>query len=103
MITPPSKVYITTVRNETLSLMENGWRHSYVYSYDADMNSIKVNSDAKRGKAVIDLGADYAGREFTICSGRKSTSGIVKTGTLDSHGRYVLNTVDGKNYTLIVK
>lgn len=98
-----SRIFITVVRNESLALMENGWRHSYVYAYDDDMNVIKVNSDVKRGVVVIDLGADNAGKEFSLYNGKKSTSKLVTTGVLDSNGRYVLNTADGKKYTLILK
>lgn len=100
---PDSRIFITVVRNESLSLMENGWRHSYVYAYDDDMNVIKVSSDIKRGVVIIDLGADNAGKEFSLYNGKKSTSKLVTTGVLDSSGRYVLNTADGKKYTLIIK
>lgn len=98
-----SKVYITVVRNETFALMSNSWRYSYVYSYDADMNRIKVNSDIKRGVIVIDLGSDYAGCDFTIYSGRKSTKTEISSGTLDKNGKFTFKASEGKNYTLVVE
>ena len=100
---PESGVIITVVQNDTLALMSNAWNHSYVYSYDSDMNRIKVNSDTKRGIITIDLGADYAGRSFTVYSGRKSTSKKIISGVLDENGRYTFNAEEGKNYTLVVE
>lgn len=102
-VMPKSNVYVKAVQNETFTLMSNAWRHSYVYSYDSDMNRIAVNSDKKQGVIVIDLGADYAGREFTIFSGRKNTSVKVISGVLDKNGRYIFNSEDGRNYTLVIK
>ena len=100
---PSSKVSITTVRGEVFAHMSNAWSHSYVYSYDSDMNRIKVNSDTRRGVITIDLGADYAGRDFTVYSGRKSTSKKIISGTIDENGRYIFNSDEGKNYTLVVE
>ncbi|MBP0958473.1 MAG: leucine-rich repeat domain-containing protein [Oscillospiraceae bacterium] len=100
---PDSKVYITVVRNETLGFMSNAWSHSYVYSYDSDMNRIKVNSDSKRGVIVIDLGSEYAGRDFTVYSGRKSTKTVIISSTLDENGRFTFEAPEGKNYTLVVE
>ncbi len=100
---PSSRVSITAVRGETFAHMSNAWNHSYVYSYDSDMNRIKVNSDTKRGMITIDLGADHAGRSFTIYSGRKSTSKKIISGTLDENGRYTFNADEGRNYTLVIK
>ncbi|MDD7280043.1 MAG: hypothetical protein PUH30_11015, partial [Oscillospiraceae bacterium] len=100
---PASKVYVTAVQNETFALMATAWRQSYVYSYDADMNKIKVNSTKKRGVIVIDLGEEYAGRTFTIYSGRKSTKVKVTEGEFDENGKFVFEVPDGKNYTLIVE
>ena len=100
---PSSKVSITTVRGEVFAHMSNAWSHSYVYSYDSDMNRIKVNSDTRRGVITIDLGADYAGRDFTVYSGRKNTSKKIISGTLDENGRYIFNSDEGKNYTLVIE
>ena len=100
---PSSKVSITAVRGETFIHMSNAWSHSYVYSYDGDMNRIKVNSDTRRGVITIDLGADYAGRDFTVYSGRKNTSKKIISGTLDENGRYIFNSDEGKNYTLVIE
>ncbi len=100
---PASRVSITAVRGEIFTHMSNAWSHSYVYSYDSDMNRIKVNSDTRRGVITIDLGADYAGRDFTVYSGRKSTSKKIISGTLDENGRYIFNSDEGKNYTLVVE
>ena len=100
---PASGVSITTVRGEVFAHMSNAWSHSYVYSYDSDMNRIKVNSDTRRGVITIDLGADYAGRDFTVYSGRKSTSKKIISGTLDENGRYIFNADEGKNYTLVIE
>ncbi len=100
---PSSRVSITAVRGETFAHMSNAWSHSYVYSYDSDMNRIKVNSDTKRGVITIDLGADYAGRDFTVYSGRKSTSKKIISGTLDENGRYTFRADEGKNYTLVIE
>ncbi|MDY2864948.1 MAG: leucine-rich repeat domain-containing protein, partial [Oscillospiraceae bacterium] len=100
---PASKVYVKAVQNETFALMATAWRQSYVYSYDADMNKIKVNSTKKRGVIVIDLGEEYAGRTFTIYSGRKSTKVKVTEGEFDENGKFVFEVPDGKNYTLIVE
>ncbi|MDY3793121.1 MAG: hypothetical protein SOZ56_11720, partial [Oscillospiraceae bacterium] len=68
---PACKVYVTAVQNETFALMATAWRNSYVYSYDSDMNKIKVSSTKKQGVIVVNLGEDYAGKSFTIYSGRK--------------------------------
>ena len=100
---PASRVSITAVRGEVFAHMSNAWNHSYVYSYDSDMNRIKVNSDTRRGIITIDLGADYAGKDFTVYSGRKSTSKKIVSGTLDENGRYTFNAEEGKNYTLVIK
>ena len=100
---PSSRVSITAVRGEIFTHMSNAWSHSYVYSYDSDMNRIKVNSDTRRGVITIDLGADYAGRSFTVYSGRKSTSKKIISGTLDENGRYTFRSDEGKNYTLVIE
>ena len=100
---PTSGVSITAVRGEIFTHMSNAWSHSYVYSYDSDMNRIKVNSDTRRGVITIDLGADHAGRDFTVYSGRKSTSKKILSGTLDENGRYIFNADEGKNYTLVIE
>lgn len=100
---PSSRVSITAVRGEIFAHMSNAWSHSYIYSYDSDMNRIKVNSDTRRGIITIDLGADYAGRSFTVYSGRKSTSKKIISGVLDENGRYIFNADEGKNYTLVVE
>ena len=100
---PASGVRITAVRGEIFAHMSNAWSHSYVYSYDSDMDRIKVNSDTKRGIVTIDLGADYAGRSFTLYSGRKSTSKKLLSGTLDENGRYIFNAAEGRNYTLVIE
>ena len=100
---PASGVSITAVRGEIFTHMSNAWSHSYVYSYDSDMNRIKVNSDTRRGVITIDLGADYAGRDFTVYSGRKNTSKKIISGTLDENGRYIFNSDEGKNYTLVIE
>ena len=100
---PSSRVSITAVRGEIFTHMSNAWSHSYVYSYDSDMNRIKVNSDTRRGVITIDLGADYAGRDFTVYSGRKSASKKILSGTLDENGRYTFRAEEGKNYTLVIE
>lgn len=100
---PASRVTVTAVRGEIFIHMSNAWSHSYVYSYDSDMNRIKVNSDTRRGVITIDLGADYAGRDFTVYSGRKNTSKKIISGTLDENGRYIFNSDEGKNYTLVIE
>ncbi|MBP1547990.1 MAG: carbohydrate-binding domain-containing protein [Oscillospiraceae bacterium] len=102
-VMPASRVYIRAVMNDTLKYMANSFDHSYVYSYDSDMNRIKINSTRKRGIIVINLGDEYAGCEFTVYEGRKSTSVKVTEGVLDENGRYTLDVDDGKNYTLIVE
>ena len=100
---PACKVSVTAVQNETFALMATAWRQSYVYSYDADMNKIKVSSTKKRGVIVIDLGEEYADKSFTIYNGRKSTKVKVTYGVLDAKGRFTFEVPDGKNYTLIVE
>jgi len=100
---PASRVTVTAVRGEVFAHMSNAWSHSYVYSYDSDMNRIKVNSDIRRGVITIDLGADHAGRSFTLYSGRKSTSKKIISGVLDENGRYIFSAEEGKNYTLVVE
>lgn len=102
-VMPASKVYVKAVQNETLALMANAWRNSYIFSYDSDMNKIKVNSTKKRGIIVIDLGEEYAGKAFTIYNGRKNTSMKVDEGVLDAKGRFTFEVPDGKNYTLVVE
>ena len=99
---PASGVRITAVRGEIFAHMSNAWSHSYIYSYDSDMNRIKVNSDVKRGVVTIDLGAEYAGRSFTVYSGRKSTSRKIAEGVLDENGRYTFSSDEGRNYTLVL-
>ena len=101
-IMPASGVRITAVRGEIFAHMTNAWSHSYVYSYDSDMNRIKVNSDVKRGVVTIDLGVNYAGRSFTVYSGRKSTSRKITEGALDENGRYTFSSDEGRNYTLVL-
>ena len=101
-IMPASGVRITAVRGEIFAHMTNAWSHSYVYSYDSDMNRIKVNSDVKRGVVTIDLGVNYAGRSFTVYSGRKSTSRKITEGVLDENGRYTFSSDEGRNYTLVL-
>ena len=101
-IMPASGVRITAVRGEIFAHMTNAWSHSYVYSYDSDMNRIKVNSDVKRGVVTIDLGVNYAGRSFTVYSGRKSTSRKITAGVLDENGRYTFSSDEGRNYTLVL-
>ena len=100
---PACKVYVKVVQNDTLALMSKAWSNSYVYSYDSDMNKIKVNSTKKRGVIVVNLGEEYAGKSFTIYSGRKSTKVKVTEGVLDEKGKFVFEVPDGKNYTLIVE
>ncbi|MGN0637276.1 MAG: hypothetical protein ACI4J0_02800 [Huintestinicola sp.] len=100
---PASAVYVKAVQNETIALISNAWRHSYVFSYDAEMNIIKVNSDVKRGVIVIDLGAEYAGRDFTVYAGRKSTKTEIISGTLDKYGRFTFKADEGMKYTLVVE
>ena len=99
---PASGVVITAVRGEIFAHMSNAWSHSYIYSYDSDMNRIKVNSDVKRGVVTIDLGVNYAGRSFTVYSGRKSTSRKITAGVLDENGRYTFSSDEGRNYTLVL-
>ncbi|MGN0638888.1 MAG: InlB B-repeat-containing protein [Huintestinicola sp.] len=100
---PASKVYVKAVQNETFALMATAWRQSYVYSYDADMNRIRVNSTQKRGVIVVNLGEEYAGKSFTIYSGRKSTKVKITDGVLDENGKFVFEVPDGKNYTLVIE
>lgn len=99
---PASGVVITTARGEIFAYMTNAWNHSYVYSYDSDMNRIKVNSDAKRGVITIDLGAENAGRNFTIYSGRKNTSKKLTEGVFDENGKFTFSADEGRNYTLVL-
>ena len=99
---PASGVVITAVGGEVFTHMANAWNHSYVYSYDSDMNRIKVNSDLKRGVITIDLGDDYAGRSFIIYSGRKNTSKKITEGVLDENGRFTFSADEGRNYTLVL-
>ena len=99
---PASVVVITAVRGEVFTHIANAWNHSYVYSYDSDMNRIKVNSDSKRGVITIDLGDDYAGRSFIIYSGRKNTSKKITEGVLDENGRFTFSADEGRNYTLVL-
>ncbi|MBQ5332859.1 MAG: hypothetical protein J6K92_06330 [Oscillospiraceae bacterium] len=100
---PDSKVYVKIVQNETFGLMANAWDHSYVYSYDSEMNLIKVNSTKNKGVIIIDLGTDHAGEKFTLYTGRKSTENAVKSGKLDKNGRFKLTVNNGRNYTLVVE
>ena len=102
-VMPASKVYVTAVQNETYALISSAWSNSYVYSYDSDMNRIRINSTNKRGVIIINLGEDYAGKSFTIYSGRKTTAVKVTSGKLDSKGRFKFEVPDGKNYTLVVE
>lgn len=102
-VMPASKVYVTAVQNETFALMATAWRNSYVYSYDSDMNKIKVSSTKQQGVIVVNLGEDYAGKSFTIYSGRKSTKVKVTEGVLDEKGKFVFEVPDGRNYTLVVE
>ena len=99
---PASGVVITAVRGEVFVHMTNAWNHSYVYSYDSEMNRIKVNSDAKRGVITIDLGTDHAGRRFVIYSGRKNTSKKITEGVLDENGRFTFSADESRNYTLVL-
>ena len=64
---------------------------------------LSLTTEQKRGIIVINLGDEYAGCEFTVYEGRKSTSVKVTEGVLDENGRYTLDVDDGKNYTLIVE
>ncbi len=102
-IMPACKVYVNVVQNDTFALMSNAWNNSYVYSYDSDMNKIKVNSTKSRGVIVVNLGEEYAGKSFTLYSGRKSTGVKITEGVLNSKGAYRLEVPDGKNYTLVVE
>ena len=102
-VMPSGSVYITVVQNDTLSVMSNAWNHSYVYSYDSDMNRIKISSDSKRGTVTIKLGSEYAGREFVIYNGRKSTKAKITEGVLDENGTYSFKADDGRNYSLVIK
>ena len=83
--------------------MSTAWRQSYVYSYDSDMNKIRVNSTRKQGIITVNLGKEYAGKSFTIYEGKKSTKVKVTDGVLDAKGRFTFEVPDGKNYTLIVE
>lgn len=87
----------------TFALISTAWRNSYVYSYDADMNKIKVSSTKKCGVIVVALREEYADKSFTIYSGKKSTKVKVTNGVLDAKGRFTFEVPDGKNCTLIVK
>ncbi len=100
---PACKVYVNVVQNDTFALMSNAWNNSYVYSYDSDMNKIKVNSTKNRGVIVVNLGEEYAGKSFTIYSGRKNTDVKITEGVLNSNGAYKFEVTDGKNYTLVVE
>ena len=100
---PSCKVYVNVVQNDTFALMSNAWNNSYVYSYDSDMNKIKVNSTKNRGVIVVNLGEEYAGKSFTIYSGRKNTDVKITEGVLNSNGAYKFEVPDGKNYTLVVE
>ena len=102
-IMPASRVTITVRVNEAAYHMDKCWNHSYVYSYDSDMDRIKTSTDKKRGIVVIDLGTDYAGKNFTIYSGRKSTEKKIISGTLDKNGRYKFSSSVGRNYTLVIE
>lgn len=102
-VMPGGKVYITTVRNETFAMMSNSWNHSYVYSYDSDMNCIKISSDIRRGAVTIKLGKEYAGREFVIYRGRKNTKVKITEGIFDAKGNFTFKAEYGKNYTLVIK
>ena len=100
---PSCKVYVNIVQNDTFALMSKAWSNSYVYSYDSDMNKIKVNSTKNRGVIVVNLGEEYAGKSFTIYSGRKNTDVKITEGVLNSNGTYKFEVPDGKNYTLVVE
>ncbi|MBP0958107.1 MAG: hypothetical protein J5997_12175 [Oscillospiraceae bacterium] len=52
---------------------------------------------------IIDLGEEYAGKSFTIYSGRKSTKVKVTEGEFDKNGKFVFEVPDGKNYTLVIE
>ncbi|MCI7768381.1 MAG: hypothetical protein MSJ26_10455 [Oscillospiraceae bacterium] len=101
---PASKVILTEARNETIANnIDKAWSISYVYSYDSEMNRIRINSTKQQGVVVINLGKDYAGRNFTIYKGRNSTKKKVLSGTLDKNGKYTLKIGNGLNYTLVIE
>lgn len=100
---PAGTVYITAVRNGTFAAMSNSWDHAYVYSYDSDMERIKISSDSRRGAVTIKLGKEYAGREFVIYRGRKNTKVRITEGVFDARGNFTFKAENGKNYTLVIK
>lgn len=102
-IMPAGRVYITAVRNGTFAAMSNSWNHAYVYSYDSNMDRIKVSTDSRRGAVTIKLGKEYSGREFVIYRGRKNTKLKITEGVFDAKGNFTFNAEYGKNYTLVIK
>lgn len=82
--------------------------HSYVFSYDSDMTLIDTNSNRDFDsypsyvEITIDLGEEYAGRTGNICKGRKSSSSVIESITLDDNGRYTFKADISKNYSFVL-
>lgn len=103
---PSSDVVIRVEMNATMANMVH-YPNSYIFCYDSEMNHIKTNSSRYgingTGDITVKLGSEYAGRNVTLYTGRKSTANKTDEGVLDSNGRCTFTVEGGKNFTLIVE
>lgn len=82
--------------------------HSYIFSYDHEMNLIDTNCNRSFDsypeylEVTIKLGADYAGRTGNICAGRKSSGKVIESITLDKNGCYTFKADIAKNYSFVL-
>lgn len=108
-VMPDADVTIcVTFKEDTSKYIASALPHSYVFSYDEDMNLISTNSNRKFEafpeyvEIKIDLGTDYAGRTGNICAGRKSSGKVIESITLDENGCYVFKADIKKNYSFVL-
>lgn len=100
-------IYVT-FKEDTSKYIAHALPHSYVFSYDKDMNLINTNSNRSFDsfpeyvEIKINLGADYAGRTGNICTGRKSSAKVIESITLDDNGCYVFKADVKKNYSFVL-
>lgn len=108
-VMPDSDVTVyVTFKEDTSKYIASALPHSYVFSYDKDMNLISTNSNRsfeafpEYVEIKIDLGADFAGRTGNICAGRKSSGKVIESITLDENGCYVFKADAKKNYSFVL-
>ena len=108
-VMPDSDVTVyVTFKEDVSRYIASALPHSYVFSYDKDMNLISTNSNRsfdafpEYAEIKIDLGADYAGRTGNICAGRKSSGKVIESITLDENGCYVFKADIKKNYSFVL-